>query len=180
MEKEIMEALESAKSDLSKISNAIGEISEKFSESNKTTLDKLDEIELVTGVNLLVNADKIIRTVLNFTDKSMINQNQLTVKLLNEIGKFISNIEEINKLKEENKIEELKELIKKTRDRNIYIYDVLFETKTDMTNLSALKSKQKINEIEKGIVEQLSILCIEVLGEIFAGMLAMQNKDEKK
>ena len=60
------------------------------------------------------------------------------------------------------------------------IYNILFETKTDISKLTALKARKTLNEIEKEIVNQLAILWIEALGMIFESMIAMQNKEEKK
>ena len=82
MEKEIMEALESAKNDLSKISELVNGLSEKMQESNKTNLDKIDEIKYKTGDDLIVVADEIIRNVLNVSKGEVKSQNELTVKLL--------------------------------------------------------------------------------------------------
>ena len=87
---------------------------------------------------------------------------------------------QINLLKSEGKNDEAVELINKTRERNITIYDILFETKTDISKLTALKARKTLNEIEKEVVNQLAILCIEALGMIFESMIAMQNKEEKK
>ena len=180
MEKEIIEALESAKNDLSKISELVNGLSEKMQDSNKTNLDKIDEIKYKTGDDLIVVADNIIRNVLNVSKGEVKSQNELTVKLLGEIGGYLSNLPQINLLKSEGRNDEAIELINKTRERNITIYDILFETKTDLSKLTALKARKTLNEIEKEIVNQLAILCIEALGMIFESMIAMQNKEEKK
>ena len=180
MEKEIMEALESAKNDLSKISELVNGLSEKMQENNKTNLDKIDEIKYKTGDDLIVVADNIIRNVLNVSKGEVKSQNELTVKLLGEIGGYLSNLPQINLLKSEDKNDEAVELINKTRERNITIYDILFETKTDISKLTALKARKTLNEIEKEVVNQLAILCIEALGMIFESMIAMQNKEEKR
>ena len=96
-----MEALESAKNDLSKISELVTGLSEKMQESNKTNLDKIDEIKYKTGDDLIVVADEIIRNVLNVSKGEVKSQNELTVKLLGEIGGYLSNLPQINLLKSE-------------------------------------------------------------------------------
>jgi hypothetical protein len=155
-------------------------MSEQWEQAIEVSAIKIDEIKYKTGDDLIVVADNIIRNVLNVSKGEVKSQNELTVKLLGEIGGYLSNLPQINLLKSEGKNDEAVELINKTRERNITIYDILFETKTDISKLTALKARKTLNEIEKEVVNQLAILCIEALGMIFESMIAMQNKEEKK
>ena len=179
MEKEMLQALESAKNDIKNIYDTLKDLSDSMRDSNKTNLDKLDEIKLLTGDDLIMVADNIIRNTLESTQLGLKTQDELTNKLLQEIGIYLSNINKINETKESNPKESL-DLIKKTRDRNILIYNILFEKNESLGDLTSLQARKKMNSIEKEIVNQLAILCIEALGMIFESMIAMQNKEEKK
>ena len=179
MEKEMLQALESARNDIKNIYDTLKDLSDSMRDSNKTNLDKLDEIKLLTGDDLIMVADNIIRNTLESTQLGLKTQDELTNKLLQEIGIYLSNINKINETKESNPKESL-DLIKKTRDRNILIYNILFEKNENLGDMTSLQARKKLNSIEKEIVNQLAILCIEALGMMFEGMLAMQNKEEKK
>ena len=139
---------------------ALKEISDMTKKDDITNLDKINQINMETGLDLIVIADNISKMALQGIKDGTSKDNHTQI-ILKGIAEFIGGLSEIKKLQEEEKFSEAVELTKKISKRNNRIYEILFEEKVDYSGLTAIQERKKQNEYQMKIVTQLTIMINE-------------------
>lgn len=158
---------------LEKLTKSMGDLNEQLAKNDVTNLKKLSIITAKTGIDLYVIANNIVKDVMS--NKSKSSEEKLIMKILEDIADFVTANSEIKAYDGD-----VSELINKIYDRNILIYEILYEEKVDISNMRAVEARKKFEEIQAKIVSQISIMVIDALKLMFEGIIAVGSKELKK
>ena len=151
------------------------ETGKKLEPMNVTTLKKIEEIKILTGLDLIVLADDICKKAIG-SIQSGNSEMQYMTTILGELANFIGEKANIDELTAEGKTTEAVELINSITERNDIIYRVLFGEEPSYADLTPRKARAKQNEVFMKILEQLTILINEATQMSFEALLETTKK----